>query len=155
MTGETLSAQNNNKEIVDALIKAKANVDIKDEDEKTPLDLTTNEEIKALFKKAAEKPDDVNPVDESSTDNEGDPEEDAGTREKEKQEGDAQPEEQPSSFFGSLFSILIKPFSLVASFFGGFFSWLFGSDEPTQSSSESDQPVVLESPSSSEGNDII
>ena len=79
-----LAAQNNNKEIVDALIKAKANVDIKDEDEKTPLDLTTNEEIKALFKKAAEKPDDVNPVDESSTDNEGDPEEDAGTREKEK-----------------------------------------------------------------------
>ncbi|MBA8756904.1 MULTISPECIES: hypothetical protein [Wolbachia] len=49
----------------------------------------------------------------------------------------------------------MKPFSLVASFFGGFFSWLFCFDEPTQSSSESDQPVVLESPSSSEGNDII
>ncbi|WP_353287598.1 ankyrin repeat domain-containing protein [Wolbachia endosymbiont (group B) of Gerris lacustris] len=30
-------------------------------------------------------------------------------------------EEQPSSFFSSLFGILIKPFSLIGSFFGGFF----------------------------------
>lgn len=147
-------------------------------------------------------------MDESSTDSKGDQEEDAGTQQEEKQEGNVQPrsditgqnsdntepqsdnnkkeeektntisaekgtdikdegvkavalietaqtEEQPSSFFGSLFNILMKPFSLVALFFGGFFSWLFGSDEPIQSSSESDQPVVLESPSSSEGNDII
>nr|WP_320157510.1 ankyrin repeat domain-containing protein [Wolbachia endosymbiont (group A) of Anomoia purmunda] len=166
------AAQNNNKEIVDALIKAKATVDIKDEDENTPLKLTTNEEIKALFKKAAKELDDANPVDESSTDNEGDPEEDAGTPQGTTSAGQgtdikaegvepvaptepAQTEEQPSSFFGSLFSILMKPFSLIASFFGGFFSWLFGSDEPTQSSSESDQSVVLESPSSLEGNDII
>ncbi len=67
----------------------------------------------------------------------------------------AQTEEQPSSFFGSLFSILMKPFSLIASFFGGVFSWLFGSDEPIQSSSESDQPVVLEPPNSSGDHDII
>ncbi len=137
-----LAAQNNNKEIVDALIEAKANVNIKDEDGNTPLGLTTNGEIKALLKKAAEKTDDGK----SSTDNEGDQEE---------QEGNVQPEEQPSSFFGSLFSILMKPFSLIASFFGGVFSWLFGSDEPTQSSSESDQTVVSESPNDSGENNII
>ncbi len=66
-----------------------------------------------------------------------------------------QTEEQPSSFFGGLFSILMKPFSLIGSFFSDFFSWLFGSDESTQSSSESDQPVVLEPPSNSGDNDII
>ncbi len=38
----------------------------------------------------------------------------------------AQTEEQPSSFFGSLFSILMKPFSLIASFFGGFFHGCLG-----------------------------
>jgi ankyrin repeat protein len=51
-------------------------------------------------------------------------------------------EEQPSSFFGSLFSILMKPFSLIASFFGGFFSWLFGSDTD-ESTSETDANVSL------------
>lgn len=83
-----LAAQNNNKEIVDALIKAGANINVKDKDEKTPFDLTTNEEIKTLLK-AAEPPGDGS-VDKPSTDNEENSEEDAGTREKEKQEGDAQ-----------------------------------------------------------------
>ncbi len=41
-------------------------------------------------------------------------------------------EEQSSSFFGNLFSILMKPFSLIGSFLGGFFSWLFGSDQTTE-----------------------
>ncbi|WP_353285417.1 ankyrin repeat domain-containing protein [Wolbachia endosymbiont (group A) of Beris morrisii] len=178
------------KEIVEALINAEANVGAQDKYGKTPFNLTTDEEIKTLLK-AAENPGDGS-VDKPSTDNEENSEEDAGTREKEKQEGDAQSgsditkqeadktvnsgsgtpqtqqggqpttsagqgtdvqdnvvnpvastqtEEQASSFFGSLFSILMKPFSLVASFFGSFFSWLFGSDEPTQSSSESEQPV--------------
>ncbi|OJH31615.1 MAG: ankyrin repeat domain-containing protein [Wolbachia endosymbiont of Armadillidium vulgare] len=54
-------------------------------------------------------------------------------------------EEQPSSFFGNLFSILMKPFSLIGSFFGGFFSWLFGSDEP---------PTVLEQLSNSGGEEL-
>lgn len=55
----------------------------------------------------------------------------------------AQTEEQPSSFFGSLFSILMKPFSLIASFFGGFFSWLFGSNEEKidESTSQTDASV--------------
>ncbi|WP_070356805.1 ankyrin repeat domain-containing protein [Wolbachia endosymbiont of Drosophila incompta] len=60
----------------------------------------------------------------------------------------AQTEEQPSSFFGSLFSILMKPFSLIASFFGGFFSWLFGSDEEksdTQPYDDSSSPGVDQS----------
>ncbi|WP_353280459.1 ankyrin repeat domain-containing protein [Wolbachia endosymbiont (group B) of Silvanus unidentatus] len=57
-------------------------------------------------------------------------------------------EEQPSSFFSSLFGILIKPFSLIGSFFGGFFSWLFGSDEP---STESDQIIA---PSNSGGEEL-
>lgn len=100
------AAENNNKEIVDALIKAKANVNIKDEDGRTPFDFIINEEIKALLTNA-QNPDDGS-VGGSST---------------------SQTEEQPSSFFGSLFSILMKPFSLIASFFGGFFSWLFGSNE--------------------------
>ncbi len=126
------AARNNNKEIVDALIKAKANVNIKDEDGRTPFDFSINEEIKALLTNA-QNPDDGS-VGGLST---------------------SQTEEQPSSFFGSLFSILMKPFSLIASFFGGFFSWLFGSDEPIQSSSESDQPVVLEPPNSSGDHDII
>ncbi|WP_349968311.1 hypothetical protein [Wolbachia endosymbiont of Armadillidium arcangelii] len=56
-----------------------------------------------------------------------------------------QTEEQPSSFFGNLFSILMKPFSLIGSFFGGFFSWLFGSDEP---------PTVLEQLSNSGGEEL-
>uniref|UniRef100_A0A1A9VK18 ANK_REP_REGION domain-containing protein n=1 Tax=Glossina austeni TaxID=7395 RepID=A0A1A9VK18_GLOAU len=168
-----LAAANDHKEVVEVLLKAEGiNVNAVDEDGKTPLDLTTNEEIKTLLQNA-EKTD---LVDESSTDSKGDQEEDAGTQQKEKQEDNAQPgsditeqeadktvnsgsetqtEEQPSSFFGSLFSILMKPFSLIASFFGGFFSWLFGSDEPMQSSSESEQPVVLELPSDSGGNDII
>ncbi|GKS78887.1 hypothetical protein wHma_08940 [Wolbachia pipientis] len=60
----------------------------------------------------------------------------------------AQTEEQPSSFFGSLFSILMKPFSLIASFFGVFFSWLFGSDEEksdTQPYDDSSSPGVDQS----------
>uniref|UniRef100_A0AAU7YMH5 Ankyrin repeat domain-containing protein n=1 Tax=Wolbachia endosymbiont of Oeneis ivallda TaxID=3171168 RepID=A0AAU7YMH5_9RICK len=57
-------------------------------------------------------------------------------------------EEQPSSFFSSLFGILIKPFSLIGSFLGGFFSWLFGSDEP---STESDQIIA---PSNSGGEEL-
>ncbi|UVW83568.1 ankyrin repeat domain-containing protein [Wolbachia endosymbiont of Aedes albopictus] len=192
-----LAAKNNNKEIVEALIKAKANVNIKDEDRNTPLDLTTNKEIKTLLQNA-EKTD---PVDESSTDSKGDQEEDAGTQQKEKQEGNVQPgsditgqnsdntqpqpdnnkeeektntinaekgtdikaegvkavapiepaqtEEQPSSFFGSLFSILIKPFSLIASFFGGFFSWLFGSNEEKIDESTSQTDAGCEGESSS------
>jgi len=58
----------------------------------------------------------------------------------------AQTEEQPSSFFGSLFSILMKPFSLIASFFGGFFSWLFGSDTD-ESTSQTDARYEGESSS--------
>lgn len=131
-----LAAQNNNKEIAEALIKAKANVNIKDEDEKTPLDLTTNKEIKTLLKEAGGKTDDVNSVDKSP--------EEKGSEDVEPVEP-AQTEEQPSSFFGSLFSILMKPFSLIASFFGGFFSWLFGSDEEKidESTSQTDASVSL------------
>ncbi|MFP3014819.1 MAG: ankyrin repeat domain-containing protein [Wolbachia sp.] len=76
---------------------------------------------------------------------------DAGTQQKEGQgdnvqlhpdsnEGNSEEEEQPSSFFGNLFSIITKPFSLIISFFGGFFSWLFGSngEEADESNSQSD-----------------
>ncbi|WP_353277454.1 ankyrin repeat domain-containing protein [Wolbachia endosymbiont (group A) of Agelastica alni] len=165
-----LAAQNNNKEIVDALIKAKANVDIKDEDEKTPLDLTTNKEIKALLQPAEESDD--GSVDGSSTESEGVQEEEEEEEEEEdsnqsQREQDingekgadvqdkgvnpvaptepAQTEEQPSSFFGSLFSILMKPFSLIGSFLGGFFSWLFGSNEEKidESTSQTDANVSL------------
>jgi len=61
----------------------------------------------------------------------------------------AQTEEQPSSFFGSLFSILTKPFSLIASFFGGFFSWLFGSNEEKIDESTSQTDARCEGESSS------
>ncbi|PBD16151.1 ankyrin repeat domain-containing protein [Wolbachia endosymbiont of Drosophila subpulchrella] len=54
----------------------------------------------------------------------------------------AQTEEQPSSFFGSLFSILMKPFSLIGSFFSDFFSWLFGSNTD-ESTSQTDASVSL------------
>ncbi|UIP92657.1 hypothetical protein JSQ73_005855 [Wolbachia endosymbiont of Anopheles demeilloni] len=57
-------------------------------------------------------------------------------------------EELLSSFCSSLFGILIKPFSLIGSFFGGFFSWLFGFDEP---STESDQIIA---PSNSGGEEL-
>ncbi|WP_241653931.1 ankyrin repeat domain-containing protein [Wolbachia endosymbiont of Nilaparvata lugens] len=57
-------------------------------------------------------------------------------------------EEQPSSFFDNLLNIIMKPFSLIASFFGGFFSWLFGSDEP---STESAQIIT---PSNSGGEEL-
>ncbi|BET33462.1 ankyrin repeat domain-containing protein [Wolbachia pipientis] len=57
-------------------------------------------------------------------------------------------EEQPSSFFDNLLNIIMKPFSLIASFFGGFFSWLFGSDEP---SNEYDQIIA---PSNSGGEEL-
>ncbi|KLT22423.1 ankyrin repeat domain protein [Wolbachia endosymbiont of Armadillidium vulgare str. wVulC] len=71
-------------------------------------------------------------------------------------------EEQSSSFFGNLFSILMKPFSLIGSFLGGFFSWLFGSDQTTEPeplsnsgedelSTKPDQTTMQESPSNSEG----
>ncbi|MGL5029540.1 MAG: hypothetical protein ACRC6C_05635 [Wolbachia pipientis] len=40
----------------------------------------------------------------------------------------------------------MKPFSLVASFFGGFFSWLFGSDTD-ESTSQTDADVSLLKPS--------
>ncbi|WP_264338448.1 ankyrin repeat domain-containing protein [Wolbachia endosymbiont (group A) of Cheilosia soror] len=156
-------AQNNNKEIVDALIKAKANVNIKDEDGKTPFDLAEDDGIKILLQ-SVEESDDVNPVDKSSTGSEGvqeEEEEDSNQSQREQDingekgtdvtTGSAQPvaptepaqtEEQPSSFFGSLFSILMKPFSLIASFFGGFFSWLFCSDTD-ESTSQTDADVSL------------
>ncbi|WP_353274585.1 ankyrin repeat domain-containing protein [Wolbachia endosymbiont (group B) of Hofmannophila pseudospretella] len=57
-------------------------------------------------------------------------------------------EEHPSSFFDNLLNIIMKPFSLIGSFFGGFFSWLFGSDEP---STESDQIIA---PSNSGGEEL-
>lgn len=57
-------------------------------------------------------------------------------------------EEQPSSFFDNLLNIIMKHFSLIVSFFGGFFSWLFGSDE---SSTESDQIIA---PSNSGGEEL-
>ncbi|WP_246485332.1 hypothetical protein [Wolbachia endosymbiont of Erebia cassioides] len=47
-----------------------------------------------------------------------------------------------------LLNIIMKPFSLIASFFGGFFSWLFGSDEP---STEYDQIIA---PSNSGGEEL-
>ncbi|WP_338406774.1 ankyrin repeat domain-containing protein [Wolbachia endosymbiont (group A) of Longitarsus flavicornis] len=199
-----LAAQNNNQEIVEDLIKAGANINVKDKDEKTPLDLATDEKIKTLLQPAEES----DPVDGSSTESEGGQEEEKrvgddtelqsdNSKEGEKtsttsaeqgtgvsngsqptgstqnkggqtsttsaeqgtdvQDNDvgpvastepAQTEEQPSSFFGSLFSILMKPFSLVASFFGGFFSWLFGSDEEksdTQPYDDSSSPGVDQS----------
>ncbi len=39
----------------------------------------------------------------------------------------------------------MKPFSLIASFFGGFFSWLFGSNEEKidESTSQTDANVSL------------
>jgi hypothetical protein len=39
----------------------------------------------------------------------------------------------------------MKPFSLIASFFGGFFSWLFGSNEEKidESTSQTDASVSL------------
>ena len=131
------------------LVSYLADVNLADKDGKTPFDLATDKEIKTLLKEAAEKTDDVNPVSEPSTDSEGDQEEDAGIREKEKQESagqEIQIEEQPSSFLSNLFYILTKPFCLIVSFVGGFFSWLFGYDEP---STESDQTIVPEQPSNS------
>ncbi|MDE5060927.1 MULTISPECIES: hypothetical protein [Wolbachia] len=53
---------------------------------------------------------------------------DAGTQQP-NDNGSTGEEEQPSSFFSSLFSIVTKPFSLIISFFSGFFSWLFGFNE--------------------------
>lgn len=155
------AAQNNNKEIVDALIKAGADVNIKDEDGKTPLDLTTNEEIKTLLQPAEESDD--GSVGEPATDSEGgqeEEEEDSNQSQREQDIGEkgadvqdndvgpvastepAQTEEQPSSFFGSLFSILMKPFSLIGSFFSDFFSWLFGSNTD-ESTSQTDASVSL------------
>gem|GEM_PF-6014627 len=187
-----LAASLNKTEVVKILIDYLENVNLADKNGKTPFDLTTDEEIKALLKKAAGNPDDVNPVDESSTDSEGVQEEEeeeeqvaeakpgpdvikkenseeesqrkqdiSGEKGTDEKTGSAQPvaptefnapiqsgdvqgttstgeegtaaptqnngsttsaeEEQPSSFFGSLFSILTKPFSLIASFFGEFF----------------------------------
>ncbi|RDD35703.1 ankyrin repeat domain-containing protein [Wolbachia endosymbiont of Cylisticus convexus] len=140
------AAEMGHVKIVQILLGKGANVNAKDEDEKTPLDLAKTEEIKALLLKAIEKT-----VDESSTNSEGVQEEEEEEDEEEDDDDDvvvvvaptepAQTEEQPSSFFGSLFSILMKPFSLIGSFFGGFFSWLLGSDEP---STESEQPTVLD-----------
>ncbi|MGL9779895.1 MAG: ankyrin repeat domain-containing protein, partial [Wolbachia sp.] len=110
-----LAAENGHKEVVEALLKVEGiNVNATDQDGWTPLHWTRIDEIKTLLQNA-EKTD---PVDESSTDSKGDQEEEP-----------AQTEEHSSSLFGSLFSILMKPFSLIASFFGGFFSWLFGSNE--------------------------
>ncbi len=152
-----------------ALIEAGADVNKKNKDGKTPFDLAEDDGIKTLLK-TAEKPD-INPVDESLKDSEGvqeeEEEEDSNQSQREQDingekgtdvtTGSAQPvastepaqtEEQPSSFFGSLFSILMKPFSLVASFFGGFFSWLFGSDEEksdTQPYDDSSSPRVDQS----------
>lgn len=162
-----LAVQNGHTEIVSALIKVEGiDINAKDRDGNTPLDLARTEEIKTLLKEAVERTDDGG---ESSTGNEGDQEGDA---EKEKQESEedsdqsqrvqgisiekgidvktegehpaskepTQTEEQPSSFFGNLFSIITKPFSLIISFFGGFFSWLFGSngEEADESNSQSD-----------------
>ncbi|WP_341811598.1 ankyrin repeat domain-containing protein [Wolbachia endosymbiont (group A) of Oxytorus armatus] len=163
------AAVKGHEEVVEALLgKDGIDVNIEDKHGNTPFKLATDEGIKTLLQNA-EKTD---PVDESSTDSKGDQEEDAGTQQKEKLEGNIQPgsekgtdvqdndvgpvastepaqtEEQPSSFFGSLFSILMKPFSLIASFFGGFFSWLFGSDEEksdTQPYDDSSSPEVDQS----------
>ncbi|WP_264687200.1 ankyrin repeat domain-containing protein [Wolbachia endosymbiont (group B) of Rhopobota naevana] len=55
-------------------------------------------------------------------------------------------EEHPSSFFDNLLNIIMKPFSLIASFFGGFFSWLFGSDTD-ESTSQTDARCEGESSS--------
>ncbi|UVW84480.1 ankyrin repeat domain-containing protein [Wolbachia endosymbiont of Aedes albopictus] len=190
-----LAVQNGHTEIVSALIKVEGiDINAKDRDGNTPLDLARTEEIKTLLKEAVERTDDGG---ESSTGNEGDPQKDAGaqqpddnkkggagegtsvepaskeptqteeqpsssgnakglqkdagTQQKEGQgdnvqlhpdsnEGNSEEEEQPSSFFGNLFSIITKPFSLIISFFGGFFSWLFGSngEEADESNSQSD-----------------
>lgn len=48
----------------------------------------------------------------------------------------------------------MKPFSLIASFFGVFFSWLFGSNEEKadESISQSDDDVSLPTSSSLDGN---
>ncbi|WP_264705088.1 ankyrin repeat domain-containing protein [Wolbachia endosymbiont (group A) of Gymnosoma rotundatum] len=173
------AAQNNNKEIVDALIKAGADVNIKDEDGKTPLDLTTNEEIKTLLQPAEESDDgsvDESSTDseggpeeekrvgddtELQSDNSKEGEKTSTTSAEQGigvQDTDvgpvastepAQTEEQPSSFFGNLFSILMKPFSLVASFFGGFFSWLFGFNEEKIDESTSQTDARCEGESSS------
>ncbi|AGJ99263.1 Ankyrin repeat domain protein [Wolbachia endosymbiont of Drosophila simulans wNo] len=74
-------------------------------------------------------------------------------------------EEHPSSFFDNLLNIIMKPFSLIGSFFGGFFSWLFGSDQTTgqeplsnsvgdESSTKPDQTTMQESPSNSGGEEL-
>ncbi|NEV49241.1 ankyrin repeat domain-containing protein [Wolbachia pipientis] len=81
---------------------------------------------------------------------------DVGTQQKEEQgdnvqshpgsnEGNSEEEEQPSSFFGSFFSIITKPFSLIISFFGGFFSWLFGSNEEKSDEFTTDALLKLDS----------
>jgi ankyrin repeat protein len=89
-TPSHLAAENGHKDVVEFLLSKKADVNAKDKDGKTPLDLTTNDEIIALLNKAAEDPD-AGSVDEPSTDSKEDQEEDAGTEKKEKQEGNAQP----------------------------------------------------------------
>ncbi|QMV45717.1 hypothetical protein HC358_00995 [Wolbachia pipientis] len=186
---------------VEDLLEKGANVNAENRDRKTPLDLTTDEDIRTILKNA-EKPDDVNSVGESSTGNEGDPQKDAGTQQpddnkkggagegtsvepaskeptqieeqpsssgnaegpqkdvgtqqKEGQgdniqshpgsnEGNSEEEEQPSSFFGSFFSIITKPFSSIISFFGGFFSWLFGSNEEKSDEFTTDALLKLDS----------
>jgi len=78
-----LAAKNGHKDVVEFLLSKKADVNAKDKDGKTPLDLTTNDEIIALLNKAAEDPD-AGSVDEPSTDSKEDQEEDAGTEKKNK-----------------------------------------------------------------------
>ncbi|MGL9779767.1 MAG: ankyrin repeat domain-containing protein, partial [Wolbachia sp.] len=125
------AAGNGHKEVVEALLKVEGiNVNATDQSGWTPLHWTRIDEIKTLLQNA-EKTD---PVDESSTDSKGDQEEEP-----------AQTEEHSSSLFDSLFSILMKPFSLIASFFGGFFSWLFGSNEEKADEFTDDTLLKLDS----------
>lgn len=92
----------------------------------------------------------------SSSGNAEGPQKDVGTQQKEGQgdniqshpgsnEGNSEEEEQPSSFFGSFFSIITKPFSSIISFFGGFFSWLFGSNEEKSDEFTTDALLKLDS----------
>ncbi len=169
---------NASAETVKFLIKKGADVNIENEDGNTPFKLATDEGIKTLLQPAEKSDDSsaggsstdseggqeeekrVGDDTELQSDNSKEGEKTSTTSAEQGtdvQDNDvgpvastepAQTEEQPSSFFGSLFSILMKPFSLIASFFGGFFSWLFGSDEEksdTQPYDDSSSPGVDQS----------
>ncbi len=177
-----LVAKLGNLEAVQDLLGKGANVNAQNDKGETPLDLATDDKIKTLLQNAEKSnPVDESLKDSEGVQKEKE-EEDVAPKEPAQPVAPKEPaqpvskepaqpvskepaqpvstepvqtEEQPSSFFGSLFGILIKPFSLIGSFFCSFFSWLFGSDEPIQSSSESDQPVMLESLDNQVDNNII